>query len=57
VGSQRRIAAWVVALVLAWLYAPARAQSLDPTKAERPTQGVNASATYDGETVAAAEKK
>jgi porin len=51
VGSQRRIAAWVVALVLAWLCASARAQSPDPTKAERPTQGVNASATYDGETV------
>src|SRR6266853_5271620 len=48
--SQWRIAAWTLALVLAWLCAPARAQSPDPTKAERPTQGVNASATYDGET-------
>src|SRR5258708_3445662 len=49
--SQRRIAAWVVALVLARHCAPARAQSPDPTKAERPAQGVNASATYDGATV------
>lgn len=48
---QRRNAAWAIALVLAWLCSPARAQSPDPTKTERPTQGVNASATYDGETV------
>ena len=43
------MAASGLALVLASL--PARAQSPDPTKAERPTQGVNASATYDGETI------
>src|SRR5258706_649982 len=49
--SQRQIAAWALALVLAWLCASARAQSPDPTKVERPTQGVSASATYDGETV------
>src|SRR2546422_403115 len=48
---QRQIAEWALALVLAWLCAPARAQSPDPTKAGRPAQGVNASATYDGETV------
>jgi len=48
---QRRIAEWAFALVLAWLCASARAQSPDPTKAGRPMQGVNASATYDGETV------
>src|SRR5712675_46566 len=46
---QRRIAEWAFALVLAWLCASARAQSPDPTKAGRPMQGVNASATYDGE--------
>jgi porin len=50
-SAQPRIAAWVLALALADLCAPARAQSPDPTKTERPTQGVNASATYDGETV------
>ena len=50
-GSQRRIAAWALALVLAGHCAFARAQSPDPTKVERPTQGVSASATYDGETV------
>src|SRR5260370_22962875 len=48
---QRQIAEWALALVLAWLCASARAQSPDPTKAGRPMQGVNASATYDGETV------
>ena len=48
---QRQIAEWAFALVLAWLCASARAQSPDPTKAGRPMQGVNASATYDGETV------
>src|SRR5882762_4865820 len=48
---QRQIAEWALALVLAGLCAPARAQSPDPTKAGRPAQGVNASATYDGETV------
>src|SRR5436309_624524 len=48
---QRQIAEWALALVLAWLCASARAQSPDPTKAERPAQGVTASATYDGETV------
>jgi porin len=47
---QRQIAEWALALVLAWLCASARAQSPDPTKAGGPTQGVNASATYDGET-------
>jgi len=50
-GSQLRIAARVLVLVLAGLSAPARAQSPDPSKTERPEQGVNASATYDGETV------
>jgi porin len=50
-SSQRRIAAWGFALVLACICSPARAQSPDPTKADRPAQGVNASATYDGETV------
>ncbi len=48
---QRQIAEWALALVLAWLCASARAQSPDPTKTGRPMQGVNASATYDGETV------
>ena len=48
---QRQIAEWALALVLARLCAPACAQSPDPTKAGRPMQGVNASATYDGETV------
>src|SRR5438445_490194 len=48
---QRQIAEWGLALVLAWLCASARAQSPDPTKTGRPMQGVNASATYDGETV------
>src|SRR5438132_9119944 len=48
---QRQIAEWALALVLAWLCAPARAQSPDPTKTGRPMQGVNASASYDGETV------
>ena len=44
---QRQIAESALALVLAWLCASARAQSPDPTKAGRPMQGVNASATYD----------
>src|SRR2546427_10916252 len=48
---QRQIAEWALALVLAWLCAPARAQSPDPTKAGRPAHGANESATYDGETV------
>jgi porin len=50
-SSQRRVVAWAFALVLAGLCSPARAQSPDPTRAERPAQGVSASATYDGETV------
>ena len=50
-SAQSRLAAWGLAFVLAGLCSPARAQSPDPTKAERPAQGVNASATYDGETV------
>jgi porin len=50
-SSQRRMVAWGFALVLAGLCSPARAQSPDPTKGERPAQGVSASATYDGETV------
>jgi porin len=50
-NAQPRIAAWGLALVLAGLCSPARAQSPDPTKGERPAQGVSASATYDGETV------
>jgi porin len=50
-SQQRQIAEWALALVLAWHCASARAQSPDPTKVERPMQGVNANATYDGETV------
>jgi len=50
-SMQRQIAEWALAFVLAWLCASARAQSPDPTKTGRPMQGVNASATYDGETV------
>jgi porin len=50
-SAQSRLAALGLAFVLAGLSAPARAQSPDPTKTERPAQGVNASATYDGETV------
>jgi porin len=41
----------VLALVLACLWAPARAQSPDPTKVSAPTKSVDASATYDGEAV------
>src|SRR4051812_6829310 len=41
----------VLAFVLACVSAPARAQSPDPTKVPAPTKDVNASATYDGETV------
>jgi porin len=47
-----RIVLLLAALVLACLLTPARAQSPDPTRTGRPTQGVNASATYDGEIVA-----